>query len=54
MPDPDPGDFQLMGEPDDTRIHYGGPSIKNRANFRSATPMGFAREVCDANAKDTQ
>lgn len=33
--------------PDD-RIHKAAPSA-NRANFRSATPMGFARAVFEAN-----
>jgi hypothetical protein len=32
-----------LGEPDD-RIHKASPS-DDRANFRSATPMGFARAV---------
>lgn len=39
-------DFTI-GEPDD-RIHKAPPSDE-RANFRSATPMGFARAVFQAN-----
>lgn len=37
-----------LGEPDD-RIHKAPPG-PYRANFRSATPRGFARAVFDANA----
>ncbi|WP_051549270.1 hypothetical protein [Nocardioides sp. URHA0032] len=37
-----------LGTPDD-RIHKAPPSAE-RANFRSATPMGFARAVFAANA----
>jgi len=47
MPSPEPGDFELLGEPDD-RIHKAAPSPE-RANFRSATPLGFARAVYEAN-----
>ena len=49
MPDP----FPLMdaGEPDD-RIHKAPPG-PDRANFRSATPMGFARAVFNANFRST-
>lgn len=36
-----------LGKPDD-RIHKAPPSDE-RANFRSATPMGFARAVFNAN-----
>jgi hypothetical protein len=36
-----------LGEPDD-RIHKAPPGPE-RANFRSATPMGFARAVFDSN-----
>lgn len=36
-----------LGAPDD-RIHKAPPG-PDRANFRSATPMGFARAVFDAN-----
>ena len=36
-----------LGEPDD-RIHKCPPS-EERMNIRSATPMGFARAVCEAN-----
>lgn len=39
-----------LGEPDD-RIHKAPPGPE-RANFRSATPMGFARAVFDSNAID--
>jgi hypothetical protein len=38
-----------INDPDD-RIHKAPPSA-DRANFRSATPMGFARAVFEANAK---
>jgi hypothetical protein len=38
-----------LGPPDD-RIHKAPPSA-SRANFRSATPMGFAWAVFAANAK---
>lgn len=38
-----------LGEPDD-RIHNCPPG-KDRANFRSMTPLGFARAVFDSNAK---
>lgn len=37
----------VMPEPDN-RIHLAAPGPE-RANFRSATPMGFARAVFDAN-----
>lgn len=40
-----------FGPPDD-RIHKAPPGPE-RANFRSATPMGFARAVFAANAVDT-
>jgi hypothetical protein len=39
-----------LGEPD-TRIHRAPPGPE-RANFRSATPMGFARAVYEANRPD--
>ena len=45
MPEPCPAPD--LGEPDD-RIHKAPPS-EDRANFRSATPMGFARAVFEAN-----
>ncbi len=38
-----------LGDPDD-RIHKAPPSW-GRANFRSATPMGFARAVFEANRR---
>jgi hypothetical protein len=38
---------KLWGEPDN-RIHFASPGPE-RANFRSATPMGFARAVFKAN-----
>ena len=44
-------DFSL-GSPDD-RIHKCAPG-PDRQNFRSATPMGFARAVFAANALDLQ
>ena len=37
-----------LGDPDD-RIHKAPPG-PDRANFRSATPLGFARAVFKANA----
>lgn len=40
---------ESLGEPDD-RIHQCPPG-PNRANIRSATPMGFARAVFAANGK---
>jgi hypothetical protein len=45
MPEPDRD--PSLGAPDD-RIHKAPPSDE-RANFRSATPMGFARAVFQAN-----
>lgn len=42
--------FQLEGNEPDNRIHAAPPS-NDRADFRSATPMGFARAVFQANAK---
>lgn len=42
-------DFTL-GKPDD-RIHKAAPG-PDRANFRSATPMGFARAVFRANGRN--
>jgi hypothetical protein len=47
MPEPD-RDLAL-GAPDD-RIHKAPPSAE-RANFRSATPLGFSRAVFEANAR---
>lgn len=38
-----------LGDPDD-RIHKCPPPSEDRANIRSATPMGFARAVFAANA----
>ena len=38
-----------LGAPDN-RIHFASPGPE-RANFRSATPMGFARAVFEANHK---
>lgn len=46
---PDPLIDTTLGEPDD-RIHKAPPSAE-RGNFRSATPMGFARAVFAANAE---
>ena len=45
---PPPRQILECGEPDD-RIHKAPPG-PDRANFRSATPMGFARAVFQANA----
>lgn len=45
---PNPQRDPSLGAPDD-RIHKAPPS-DGRANFRSATPMGFARAVFAANA----
>lgn len=44
---PAPNRDVSLGEPDD-RIHKASPS-EDRSNFRSATPMGFARAVYEAN-----
>ncbi len=38
----------LLFDPDVTRIHYASPGDE-RANFRSATPMGFAKAVFESN-----
>lgn len=46
MPEPCPDDFVL--HPPDDRIHKAPPGPE-RSNFRSATPMGFARAVYWAN-----
>lgn len=46
MPEKAPAPW--LGEPDD-RIHKAPPS-DGRADFRSATPMGFSRAVFNANA----
>jgi hypothetical protein len=40
---------ETLGAPDN-RIHFASPGPE-RANFRSATPMGFARAVFEANHK---
>lgn len=45
---PTPCRDTLLGDPD-TRIHRASPGA-GRANFRSATPRGFARAVFSANA----
>lgn len=45
MPEPQPAPW--LGAPDD-RIHKATPG-EDRANFRSATPRGFARAVFNAN-----
>lgn len=48
MPEP----FRAAGlPPPDNRIHMAPPS-EERANFRSATPRGFAAAVFDANRPD--
>jgi hypothetical protein len=44
---PQPAKDPSLGAPDN-RIHFASPGPE-RANFRSATPMGFARAVFDAN-----
>lgn len=44
---PEPAKDETLGEPDN-RIHFASPGPE-RANFRSATPMGFARAVFEAN-----
>jgi hypothetical protein len=40
----------LFEEPDNTYIHYQSPG-EQRANIRSATPLGFARAVYEANKR---
>lgn len=45
---PEPARDLTLGEPDN-RIHFASPGPE-RANFRSATPMGFAKAVFNANA----
>jgi len=44
---PEPFKDETLGAPDN-RIHFASPGPE-RANFRSATPMGFARAVFEAN-----
>jgi len=44
---PQPSKDPSLGAPDN-RIHFASPGPE-RANFRSATPMGFARAVFEAN-----
>lgn len=44
---PEPRRDASLGAPDN-RIHFASPGPE-RANFRSATPMGFARAVFEAN-----
>jgi len=46
---PQPARDASLGAPDD-RIHRAPPG-PGRENFRSATPLGFARAVFDANAR---
>jgi hypothetical protein len=46
---PKPERHPFAGPPDD-RIHKAPPSPE-RANFRSATPMGFARAIFEANGR---
>jgi len=41
-------DAEVLLTPPDNRIHFASPGPE-RANFRSATPMGFARAVFNAN-----
>lgn len=45
---PQPSKDPSLGAPDN-RIHFASPGPE-RANFRSATPMGFARAVFEANS----
>lgn len=45
MPEPN----AVASEPPDNRIHFASPG-DDRADFRSMTPMGFARAVFAANA----
>jgi hypothetical protein len=47
---PQPARNASLGKPDD-RIHKAAPGPE-RENFRSATPLGFARAVFEANARD--
>lgn len=49
---PEPTVKECPADVDRKRIHYASPG-EERANFRSATPMGFARAVFEANAKVT-
>jgi len=46
---PQPARDASLGKPDD-RIHKAPPG-PDRENFRSATPLGFARAVFEANAR---
>lgn len=46
---PKPCRDSTLGAPDN-RIHTAAPS-EDRANFRSATPLGFARAVYEANGE---
>lgn len=48
---PESATAEGLPEPDN-RIHFASPS-QERANFRSATPMGFARAVFEANERVT-
>jgi hypothetical protein len=45
--------FGIEAEEPDDRIHKCPPS-EERANIRSATPMGFSRAVFEANSVDTR
>jgi hypothetical protein len=47
---PQPARDASLGAPDN-RIHFASPGPE-RANFRSATPMGFARAVFAANHRE--
>jgi len=49
---PAPFEDESLGAPDN-RIHFASPGPE-RANFRSATPMGFARAVFAANHTPAQ
>lgn len=46
---PQPAKDPSLGKPDN-RIHFASPGPE-RANFRSATPMGFARALFEANGR---
>lgn len=46
---PEPAVTERPADCDTKRIHYASPG-EERANFRSETPMGFARAVFEANS----
>lgn len=47
---PEPTVTERPADCDTKRIHFASPG-EERANFRSETPMGFARAVFEANSK---